>query len=110
MPDGPRDWSCRVENQELPPWEEGMESAVPRRVRMLVQSVWQEVWKRLMRSEESDKGGGRGWSFGYGSAMLKALWVGELGEEEGEMGGGRWDTLWGRLAGRELALRQSILR
>jgi len=55
-----------------------MASAVPRRERMVVQSVWQRVWKRDSRSAWADRGGGRGWRVGLGGAMLKAS-LGSLG-------------------------------
>lgn len=45
---------------------------LPRSVRMLVQRVWQEVWKRWIRSFLVKRRGGRGWRLGMGSAMLKA--------------------------------------
>lgn len=47
--------------------------AVPSRVRMVVQRVWQEDWKREMRAEEDERRGGRGWRVGWEEAMLKAL-------------------------------------
>jgi hypothetical protein len=37
-----------------------MARAVPRSVRMRVQSSWHEVWKREIRAAWVDSGGGRG--------------------------------------------------
>ena len=50
-----------------------MESDWARRVRMEVQRVWQEVWKRAIREDEVERGEGRGWGGLVGSPMLKAL-------------------------------------
>jgi len=37
-----------------------------------VQRVWQECWKREIRSDDSCRGDGRGWRVGVGGPILKA--------------------------------------
>lgn len=68
VPEGPRDWSWRVEKYS----GSGIWRAVPRRERRLVQRVWQVVWKRDIKSEDSWRGEGRGCRAGFGGPMLKA--------------------------------------
>ena len=38
----------------------------------MVQSVWQLVWKRDIKADDSWSGEGRGWRVGLGGPMLKA--------------------------------------
>lgn len=68
VPDGPRDWSCRV----LKYLGSGIWRAVLRRERIWAHRVWQECWKRVINLEDSWRGEGRGWRVGFGGPMLNA--------------------------------------
>lgn len=75
VPEGPRDSSWRDAKYV----GSGMSSAVPRRERMVVQSKWQDCWKRDIRAVWVERGGGKGWRVWLlGGAMLKAS-LGSLG-------------------------------